>query len=86
MNKSVCLQCYIKNVLNLPRIDTVWTLEDFAKNWDYGTVSCPHHIVFPAATRPGTWSVDRSQAFEHCPRKLEHAVADSVNIDTDRRD
>jgi hypothetical protein len=90
MNKDVCRKCYIDNVLGNPsirKVDTYWTLEDFDKYWEIGCMCCPHHMVFPAATRPGTWSVNKEMAFKHCPKKFEHAIADaaeSVNIDTNK--
>jgi hypothetical protein len=85
VNKSVCLKCYAEGIVALKDTPYIWwNTDDFSSSWDQGTIICPHHIVFSEATKPGTWTVHKEQAWEQCPRKLEHAVADSVNIDKNK--
>lgn len=84
MNKDVCHRCYLANIVNNPGIKKgqYWRIEEFDLAWDTETVICPHHIVFPALAKgPGTWTVTKDSAFKLCPRKFEHAIAETVNID-----
>jgi len=82
MNKAICRKCYDENIVKHKNFNdkTFWGLSSFDASWEEDIVICPHHVAFNTNT-PGTWSVYKEAAFKQCPRKFEHAVADSVNID-----